>query len=188
MQETKELTKLNKTNLNKLFLKNKDCDNLIILCNGVQLYEVIEVNEENKKQLIEFIFSENILKKLDNYDLVIYNESTDVAIIINYNDYLTLYNSKTKQKTLYEVKNVIKEKTNISVSLGIRDNESLEIEDVITCEGDKKAIIEFINYNNRMYSIKYFFEKNKNIVVSINDSQWLTISELIDNGIATLKK
>lgn len=187
MQEIKQLTKLNKTNLNKLFLKNKSYNNTIILYDGVQLYEVVEVNEEEKKQLVEFIFSEDIFKKLDNYDLIIYSESTDVAICISYKEYVKLYNNKAKQILLYE-SNLNKEKIEIDVSVGIREKNTNNIEDVLSCKGDKKAILEFINNNNRAYSIKYFFEKTKEFVVNINDSQWLTIDELIENGIATLKR
>lgn len=187
MQETKKLTKLNKTNLNKLFLKDKSYNNSIILSNGVELYEVIEVTGEDKKQLVEIIFSENILTKLDNWDLLIYSESTDVLICIEYKEYVKLYNSKEKQILLYE-STLTKEKIEITVCVGVKEKNTNEIEDILYCTGDKKSIIEFINNNNRAYSIKYFFEKTKEFVVNINDSQWLTIDELIEKGIATLKK
>lgn len=187
MEETKKLTKLNKTNLNKLFLKDKSYNNSVILSNGVELYEVVEIIGENKKELVEIIFSENIFKKLDNWDLIIYSESTDVLIAVEYKEYVKLYNNKAKQILLYEG-NLNKEKIEIDVCVGIREKNTNDIEDVLSCKGDKKAIIEFINNNNRAYSIKYFFEKTKEFVVNINDSQWLTIDELIEKGIATLKK
>ena len=182
--------KLNKTNLNKMFLKNSnELHTFIITNNNSELEIILELNVNEKEKLINKLFSQEIFEFLNKFDenVLIFCCETNNCIEISFNDYCKFYNSNDKIKSLYEIKEKIKEKLIINVKIGIQRQNSSEIEDIVECEAEKKPILDFINKIIRNYSIKYFFEKTTQIVININNSNWKTMNQLIEDGIAVIK-
>lgn len=176
--------KLNKTNLNKMFIDKSTINRFLLTVEDDESYDVFSVDCDfkNRKKLIDLLFSEMVLEIVEKYNhLIMYNLKNDSMLYIIKEDYLKFYKSKYKQESLYETQIKI-EDNQINCCIGIRDNND-DISNIKECKGNKKVIIEFINKYLQLYSILSFHEKNK-VVIKLNDYDWLTSEELINDGLA----
>lgn len=182
--ENKEFDKLNKTNLNKMFF-DKTSINAFMLTNDYENVIVVKCDFENRKKLVEKIFSEEILKIVEEFGgIIVYNPDGDALLSIVKEEYLKFYKSNSKQEKLYM--EVVKEESIITCKIGVRDKNN-KISDVKECSGNKKVIIDFINKNNRAYSVKYF-HLGYEVVVKLNDNEWITPLELVESGLASRRE
>ena len=182
--ENKEFDKLNKTNLNKMFF-DKTSTNTFMLTNDYENVIVVKCDFENRKKLVEKIFSEEVLKIVEEFGgIIVYNPDGDALLNIEKEEYLKFYKSKSKQEKIYI--EAVKEESIITCKIGVRDKNN-KISDVKECSGNKKVIIDFINKNNRAYSVKYF-HLGYDFVVKLNDHEWITPLELVESGLASRRE
>lgn len=186
---TTEIKKLTKTNLNKLFVNKLSSYEFFITCDYSN-YKIVNCNFNEKEKLIKELFSEecsNYFNNTNENNIYICNLENKIILNISKEEYFKFYISIDKQEKLY--KETIKSIEDVKCEIGIRNPEG-KISDIKTCEGNKKIIIEFINKNLQKYEIIYFHAKQKSnydVVIKLNDLEWMTILELINKGLITGK-
>ena len=139
----------------------------------------------NLRGIVKFHTSEEVLKIVEEFGgIIVYNPEGDALLSIKKEEYLKFYKSKSKQEKLYT--EVVKEESIINCKIGVRDKNN-KISDIKECSGNTKVIVDFINKNSRAYSVKYF-HLGYEVVVKLNDLDWITPLGLVESGLASRRE